>query len=80
MRGADTHSRTNGLQVPAGDVLLHAGDFTNIGLPKDVERFRKFLDHLPHPHKVGQEKENKGKRRGRRVSVDGVCCVLCRLL
>ena len=55
---ADTHTRTNDLQVPAGDVLVHAGDFTNIGLPKDVEKFRKFLDSLPHPHKArGRERE-----------------------
>ena len=38
--------------VPPGDVLIHAGDFSNIGLPKDVEKFKMFLDDLPHPHKV----------------------------
>lgn len=38
--------------MPLGDVLLHAGDFTNVGLPKDVEKFRHFLCSLPHPYKV----------------------------
>ena len=38
--------------MPAGDVLLHGGDFTNIGLEKDVQQFRELLDSLPHPHKV----------------------------
>lgn len=48
----DTHTRTSNLSVPAGDVLIHAGDFSNIGLPKDIEKFKQFLDSLPHKHKV----------------------------
>ena len=40
------------LIVPEGDVLLHAGDFSNVGLPKDIERFRDFVVALPHPYKV----------------------------
>lgn len=49
---SDTHTRTSNLSVPAGDVLIHAGDFSNIGLPKDIEKFKQFLDSLPHKHKV----------------------------
>ena len=49
---ADTHTKTKFLEVPPGDVLLHAGDFTSTGLPREVERFRDFLDALPHQHKV----------------------------
>ena len=49
----DTHNRTSqALKVPPGDVLIHAGDFSNVGLPKDVQRFRDFLLAQPHPHKV----------------------------
>jgi len=39
-------------QIPDGDVLLHGGDFSNIGDVADIERFIEFLDELPHPHKV----------------------------
>ncbi|XP_062518706.1 metallophosphoesterase MPPED2-like [Corticium candelabrum] len=49
---SDTHSKTNGLSVPQGDVLLHAGDFSNVGLPRDIEKFNAFLGSLPHPVKV----------------------------
>lgn len=49
---SDTHTRTDKLVVPPGDVLVHAGDFSNIGLPKDVDKFRRFLEDQPHPHKV----------------------------
>ena len=48
----DTHTRTDNLVVPPGDVLIHAGDFSNIGLPKDIEKFKHFLDGLSHKHKV----------------------------
>jgi hypothetical protein len=30
-------------EIPAGDVLLHAGDFSNIGSVDDV---KKFFEHL----------------------------------
>ncbi|XP_060075974.1 metallophosphoesterase MPPED2-like [Ylistrum balloti] len=51
---SDTHSRIEygGFQVPAGDVLIHAGDFTMIGLPKDIDKFNKFLGTLPHKVKI----------------------------
>jgi len=40
------------LEVPEGDVLIHAGDFTNIGQPQDVKDFSDFLGKLPHKHKI----------------------------
>jgi hypothetical protein len=49
---SDTHTKTKNLSVPSGDVLLHAGDFSNIGLPGDVEGFNAFLGSLPHSYKV----------------------------
>ena len=49
---SDTHDRHDALDVPAGDVLLHAGDFTGRGLPHQVEAFGAFLRRLPHRHKV----------------------------
>ncbi len=40
------------MQVPAGDVLLHAGDMTRHGTVRDVRHFSKFLGSLPHPVKI----------------------------
>jgi hypothetical protein len=33
-------------------VLIHAGDFTLLGLPKKVAEFNSFLKALPHQHKL----------------------------
>lgn len=49
---SDTHGRHGGLDVPDGDVLLHAGDFTSRGEPHEIEAFDAFLARLPHRHKV----------------------------
>ncbi|XP_065910919.1 metallophosphoesterase MPPED2-like [Dysidea avara] len=49
---SDTHNRTDHMEVPPGDILVHAGDFTNVGLEGDVRRFKEFLAKLPHKHKV----------------------------
>ena len=42
---SDTHCKEVQLseRIPPGDVYLHAGDFSNIGLPKEVENFNHFL-------------------------------------
>lgn len=49
---SDTHSRNSSIQVPPGDVLLHAGDFTSDGRPKQVRAFNRFLEGLPFRYKV----------------------------
>lgn len=33
-------------KIPAGDVLIHAGDFTNYGRFVEVEKFANFLKTL----------------------------------
>lgn len=38
--------------IPQGDILIHAGDFTKRGKIHEVEKFNKFLGSLDHPHKV----------------------------
>lgn len=40
---SDTHSRTDGIQMPYGDILLHTGDFTELGLPSEVKKFNDWL-------------------------------------
>lgn len=49
---SDTHNLHNQLEVPDGDVLLHAGDFTNYGNKRDIQNFNLFLNKLPHTYKV----------------------------
>lgn len=42
---SDTHSMAAQFAdiLPPGDVFLHAGDFTYLGLPQEVEKFNAFL-------------------------------------
>ena len=43
---SDTHVRTDALApgfIPDGDVLLHAGDFTNVGRVQEIKHFNNFL-------------------------------------
>jgi Icc-related predicted phosphoesterase len=49
---SDTHTHHGELVVPDGDVLVHAGDFTNIGERPDVVDFNAWIGRQPHRHKV----------------------------
>ena len=49
---SDTHSRHENVHIPAGDILVHAGDFTRNGDLIELEQFNQFLGQLPHPHKI----------------------------
>lgn len=49
---SDTHTKTDGLALPPGDVLIHAGDFTSTGLPQEVENFNKYLSLQNFQYKV----------------------------
>jgi len=50
---SDTHSLHNYIKtMPKGDVLIHAGDFSNIGLPEDIDSLNTFLGSLPYQHKI----------------------------
>ena len=33
-------------QIPSGDILIHAGDFTSIGKVEEVKKFSEFLKTL----------------------------------
>ncbi|KAL4217095.1 Metallophosphoesterase mpped2 [Mactra antiquata] len=51
---SDTHTqieRVPGI-VPDGDVLLHAGDFTNVGKFGEIVDFNTFLGKMPHKVKI----------------------------
>ena len=49
---SDTHGLTDGMVLPHGDILVHAGDFSNVGSRQDVVKFNDFLSKQPHKHKI----------------------------
>lgn len=49
---ADTHLYHGNLEVPDGDVLIHAGDMARSGTLAELEVARDFLAALPHRHKI----------------------------
>src|ERR1035437_8211185 len=50
---SDTHGLYRQLELPGGDLLIHAGDFTlNSKPPYIVSDFDAWLGSLPHRHKV----------------------------
>lgn len=49
---SDTHGHHEKLTVPEGDILIHAGDFTNLGEVGEIARFGKWFEAQPHPHKI----------------------------
>ena len=49
---SDTHTFENEIEVPDGDVLIHAGDATIEGSPEEVAAFGWWLDAQPHKHKI----------------------------
>lgn len=50
---SDTHSRTDPIQMPYGDVLIHAGDFTELGLPSEVKKFNEWLGRCQKGWRLG---------------------------
>lgn len=51
---SDTHSLHPAMyhEIPDGDVLVHAGDFTSLGLLQEVVNFNEWIRQLPHTHKI----------------------------
>jgi len=49
---SDTHNRHKALEVPDGDVLVHAGDATMRGAPEEIAAFDAWLGLQPHAHKL----------------------------
>lgn len=49
---SDTHNQHNLLSIPDGNVLIHAGDATNLGTFQEWNKFNQWLGTLPHKHKI----------------------------
>eukprot|EP01130_Rhizamoeba_saxonica_P014871 TRINITY_DN6553_c0_g1_i2.p1 TRINITY_DN6553_c0_g1~~TRINITY_DN6553_c0_g1_i2.p1 ORF type:complete len:596 (-),score=76.66 TRINITY_DN6553_c0_g1_i2:288-2075(-) len=49
---SDTHNYAHRINMPEGDILIHAGDFTVKGTPPEVKLFKKWLKGLDYEHKV----------------------------
>ena len=49
---SDTHCKLHKVNVPDGDILIHAGDSTFQGSTHEISDFFKALAKLPHKHKV----------------------------
>jgi len=51
---SDTHTmhNTSRIQIPDGDVLIHAGDITGHGGLKPIIEFSAWLKRQPHKHKI----------------------------
>jgi len=49
---SDTHGMHRSLNMPDGDVLIHAGDFSSHGSLEDVSEFNEWLGGLNYLHKI----------------------------
>ncbi len=49
---SDTHNCNAEIQVPDGDILIHAGDATIRGTQPEVEEFLSWFSALPHRQKI----------------------------
>ncbi|MBX7185187.1 MAG: metallophosphatase domain-containing protein [Vicinamibacteria bacterium] len=49
---SDTHNQQSSLVLPAGDALVHAGDFTMRGAEVEVAAFGAWLEAQPFRHKI----------------------------
>ena len=50
---SDTHNRHQQMtNLPAADVIVHCGDFTDMGTADEALNFLNWFIELPYPHKV----------------------------
>lgn len=49
---SDTHMYHDAHPVPAGDLLIHAGDLTHMGLPEQIAVCDAFFARQRHAHKI----------------------------
>lgn len=49
---SDTHGQHRNLELPAGDILIHAGDLTVRGTTTQINDSFEWLAELPYKHKI----------------------------
>jgi Icc-related predicted phosphoesterase len=50
---SDTHTKHRQVQIPEGDLLIHAGDICHKGKDEEILRdFNEWIGELPHRHKI----------------------------
>jgi Icc-related predicted phosphoesterase len=49
---SDTHGGHFSIDIPDGDILVHAGDITRHGTLDEIKGFNSFLAQLPHRYKI----------------------------
>ncbi len=49
---SDTHQRHHDVDIPNGDILIHAGDFSSRGTVQEVTDFLNWFSKQPHKYKI----------------------------
>lgn len=49
---SDTHNKHNSINIPPGDLIIHAGDFTEAGTKAETLNFLSWFSSLPHTYKI----------------------------
>ena len=49
---SDSHNATKRVEIPDGDILIHAGDFSFQGKSLEIQDFIEWLKDQPHKHKL----------------------------
>ena len=49
---SDTHNKHQMVKLPEADVLLHAGDWSMMGMQDEVQEFNRWLGTVPYKHKL----------------------------
>lgn len=49
---SDTHNKHSLINIPTGDVIIHAGDFSEAGTKAETVNFLQWFSSLPHSHKI----------------------------
>ena len=49
---SDTHSLHHQLNLPGGDLLIHAGDVCNRGTQQEAVNFMEWIEKQPYTYKI----------------------------
>lgn len=49
---SDTHGQHNIVDIPSGDMLIHAGDLSSRGKIEEIKDFLNWFSNQPHKYKI----------------------------